>query len=78
MDLRDGCLERALLAAEYVIDESSRKAVRGNLRRYLCENCGLWWKKVEQVGVDVSPLCKQCRNDRGYSKNNPKGYPKLY
>jgi hypothetical protein len=75
MDLHDGCLEKALVAAGFVIDENGVEAALGDLRRYLCLNCGLWWKTPPTV---EPPLCRQCGSKRGWPKENPKSYPPLF
>ena len=76
MDLPDGCTERVILAVGYLMD--GREARLGNSQRYLCENCGLWWKQIAQTQGDDRLICKRCQADRGFERNNPKGYPPLY
>jgi hypothetical protein len=78
MDLPDGCRERAIIAAGYAVDQTGLEAHFGNSRRYLCQNCGLWWKHIDFAGGDALRVCKRCRDDRDYLSNNPKGYPRLY
>ncbi len=77
MDPKDGCLEKAILAAGYVIDEFGKSARRGNAFRHLCSNCGLWWrhKPIECGGF---LLCERCGGEHREPAYNPKSYPPFY
>jgi hypothetical protein len=62
MALPDGSSDAQLLALGFSMH--GNMAQRGQVFRYKCDRCGLWWRQLSKLGKEAQGMCQKCRPQR--------------